>query len=87
MIFVVVVAQASCPDDYRGKFNRFNSDVSEIKDQYVAELEGILKKVESEGRGVAAYIAESMLSCGGQVIPPDGYLNDVYRSVSVRWVA
>lgn len=73
--------QASCPDDYRGKFNRFNSNAADIKDQYVAEIEGILKKVNGEGRGVAAFIAESMLSCGGQVILPDGYLNDVYQLV------
>lgn len=45
----------------------------------MAELEGILQKVKSDGRAVAAYISESMLSCGGQVIPPDGYFSDVYR--------
>lgn len=58
--------QASCPDAYRGKFNRFNSSISDVKDQYVSEVESILKKVKDDGRGVAAYIAESLVSCGGQ---------------------
>lgn len=58
--------QASCPDIYRGKFNRFNSSIGDTKDQYVSEVESILKKVKDDGRGVAAYIAESLVSCGGQ---------------------
>lgn len=32
----------------------------------ISEVESILKKVEDDGRGVAAYIAESLVSCGGQ---------------------
>ncbi|XP_031629435.1 alanine--glyoxylate aminotransferase 2-like [Contarinia nasturtii] len=72
---------ASCPDDYRGKYNRFNSTLDRLKDQYVAEIESIAKKVSEEGRGVAAYIAESFQSCGGQIIPPKGYLKDVYKVV------
>lgn len=64
---------------YRGKFNRFNSSENNVKDQYISEIESITKNIEDNGRGVAAYIAESLLSCGGQVIPPEGYFRDVYR--------
>ena len=28
---------------------------------------------------VAVYIHEPMLSCAGQIIPPKGYLKDVYK--------
>lgn len=73
--------QASSPDSYRGKYNRFNSTLGNIKDQYVAEIEAIAEKIADEGRGVAAYIAESLQSCGGQIIPPEGYLQDVYKYV------
>lgn len=45
----------------------------------MAEIEAIVKNVSEEGRGVAAYIAESLQSCGGQIIPPEGYLKDVYK--------
>lgn len=71
--------QASCPDSYRGKFNRFNSTIDGIKDRYVSEIESIAQKLADEGRGVSAYIAESLQSCGGQIIPPEGYLQDVYK--------
>ncbi len=33
--------------------------------------------------GCAAFIMESVLSCGGQVMPPAGYLRRVYAAVSV----
>ncbi|PIO54003.1 aminotransferase, class III, partial [Teladorsagia circumcincta] len=36
---------------------------------------------ESNGRTVAAYFAEALQSCGGQVIPPPGYFTDVARHV------
>lgn len=77
--FYCCFVQASCPDDYRGKFNRYNSSSDTIKDQYIAEVESIAKKVADEGRGIAAFIAESLQSCGGQIIPPEGYFEDIYR--------
>lgn len=76
---MLLYVQASCPDSYRGRFNRFNSSPDDIKEKYVSEIEAIAHKVKDEGRGLACYIAESLQSCGGQVIPPEGYLEDVYR--------
>lgn len=66
---------------YRGKFNRFNTSPEIIKDQYIAEFDEIAKKVSEEGRGIAGYIAESLQSCGGQIIPPEGYFQDIYNVV------
>lgn len=74
-----IAFQASCPDDYRGKFNRFNCTGNEVKDRYVDEIASIVNNISDNGRGVAAYIAESFQSCGGQILPPDGYFEDVYR--------
>lgn len=34
-----------------------------------------------DGKGVAAFIAESLQSCGGQIIPPTGYFERIYRLV------
>lgn len=48
---------------------------------YAKEIEEICEKVKEQGDGVCAYIAESMLSCGGQIIPPDNYLREVYKNV------
>lgn len=77
--FKSFVFQASCPDDYRGKFNRFNCTGNEVKDRYVDEIASIVNNITEKGRTIAAYIAESFQSCGGQIIPPEGYFQDVYR--------
>src|SRR5699024_1140042 len=37
--------------------------------------------MEEKGEGICAFIAESLLSCGGQVIPPKNYLKEVYKHV------
>lgn len=39
------------------------------------------KKIKEEKGGVCAFIAESMVSCGGQVIPPENYFEEVYDHV------
>lgn len=71
--------QASSPDTYRGKFNQYNSSPDQLKNLYVDEIESICRNIKANGKGVAAFIAESLQSCGGQIIPPDGYFEDVYK--------
>jgi hypothetical protein len=34
-----------------------------------------------KNRGVAAFIHESIVGCGGQIVPPQGYLQQVYEAV------
>lgn len=34
-----------------------------------------------KNRGVAAFIHESIVGCGGQIVPPRGYLQQVYEAV------
>lgn len=38
-----------------------------------------------DGKGVAAFIAESLQSCGGQIIPPVGYFENIYRFVKLNF--
>ncbi|OQR73828.1 alanine--glyoxylate aminotransferase 2 1-like [Tropilaelaps mercedesae] len=52
-----------------------------IGELYAEEIGRILKKIESEGRGPAAFICESLISCGGQIVLPDNYLKSVYAKV------
>ncbi|VDO99342.1 unnamed protein product [Heligmosomoides polygyrus] len=65
---------APCPDVYRGEYRL---DDEELNDAEKLEKAG----AESEGRTIAAYFAEALQSCGGQVIPPAGYFADVARHV------
>lgn len=66
------------PDDYRGKWKRGTADLGKL---YAEEVRTKLTQIEAQGRGVAAYIAETYPSVGGQIMPPDGYLKAVYAHV------
>ena len=51
------------------------------------ESSRVLQNIKSLGRKPpAAFISESLLSCGGQVILPDGYLKDVYANMKAAGV-
>jgi 4-aminobutyrate aminotransferase-like enzyme len=67
---------APLADDYRGRYRRGDAQAGAKYAGHVAE---ILERVKAEGRGVAAYIAETLPSLGGQIVFPPGYLAEVYR--------
>jgi 4-aminobutyrate aminotransferase-like enzyme len=69
---------APIPDDYRGIYRRGEPNLGARYARHVAD---ILTDVRTQGRGAAAYIAESMPSVGGQIVFPSGYLAEVYRYV------
>src|SRR4029077_17311940 len=69
---------APLPDDYRGRYRRGDTQAGTKYARHVAE---ILTRTKAEGRGVAAYIAETLPSVGGQIVFPPGYLAEVYRHV------
>src|SRR4029077_4394195 len=48
---------------------------------YAAHVGEILERAGREGRGVAAYIAETLPSVAGQIEFPPNYLAEVYRRV------
>jgi len=65
------------PDAYRGLYR--NGD-THLSSRYAAHVGKALERAEPHG-GAAAFICESILSCAGQVVLPEGYLNDVYFQV------
>jgi 4-aminobutyrate aminotransferase-like enzyme/Ser/Thr protein kinase RdoA (MazF antagonist) len=69
---------APLADDYRGLYRREDKQAGEKYARHVAE---ILERTRVEGRGVAAFIAETLPSVGGQIVFPPGYLAEVYRHV------
>lgn len=75
------IYKASCPDTYRGRYNDKTHPNQDLCALYTNEVDEIIKNIESKGKGVAAFIAESLQSCGGQVIPPAGYFDRIYRFV------
>ena len=66
------VQLAELPDPYRGRIRSADQQAGVAYAASVAEAIG--RAVEHDARGPAAFIAESISGCGGQVVFPDGYL-------------
>lgn len=71
------IFKAPMPDPYRGLYREGEFDLG-VK--YAAHIADAIKQVEAQG-GVAGFICESVLSCGGQIVLPDGYLQAAYQHV------
>ncbi len=69
---------APLADDYRGPYRRDDKQAGAKYARHVAE---ILSRTRAEGHGVAAYIAETLPSVGGQIVFPPNYLAEVYGHV------
>ena len=66
------------PDSFRGLYQ---GDKSETGAKYAAHIDEAIADIKAKGRGVSAFIAESIVSCGGQIDLPDNYLKWAYESV------
>ncbi len=75
------VRVAPLPDDYRGLYGREVMDRAVRYAMHVGEAFGSLS---SSGQAPGAFIAESILSCGGQIEPPAGYLEEAFRIARSR---
>ena len=69
---------APIADDYRGLYRRGDAAAGKKYARHVAE---ILERLRAEGKGAAAYIAETLPSVAGQIVFPPGYLAEAYRHV------
>ncbi|XP_069781509.1 ethanolamine-phosphate phospho-lyase-like isoform X2 [Narcine bancroftii] len=69
---------APSPDIYRGKYKEDHPDPASA---YADEVKVLIQEAKKKGRKMAAFIAESMQSCGGQIIPPPGYFQKVAQYV------
>lgn len=72
---------APIPCAYRGKYSKDEYSSEEVSKLYAQEVQKIINDAHGKDRSIAAFIHESMISCGGQVVLPPGYLQQVYRSV------
>jgi 4-aminobutyrate aminotransferase-like enzyme/Ser/Thr protein kinase RdoA (MazF antagonist) len=69
---------APLADDYRGEFRR---DDPQAGNKYAGQAAAVLQKAKSENRRIAAFIAESLPSVGGQIVFPKNYLSETYKHV------
>jgi 4-aminobutyrate aminotransferase-like enzyme len=68
------------PDGYRGlhKGKGMGADTGR---RYAAHVGETIKRIQAAGRAPAAFICESMLGCGGQIVLPEHYLNEAFKHV------
>ncbi len=70
-----------CPDSYRGKYRSSDFDEEKLADLYAREVIDAVENAERKGRRICLFLAESLQSCGGQVVYPKTYLRKVYTYV------
>lgn len=64
------------PDSYRGKYRG-----DEALTGYIDELKNILYSIKKNGKNISAFVVESIMGCGGQLILPDGFLERAFELV------
>ena len=64
------------PDPFRGKYRGQDSGIA-----YANEVQMILDKIQESGKQVSAFITESIMGCGGQLVPPQGFLKESFQKV------
>ncbi|WP_188190464.1 aminotransferase class III-fold pyridoxal phosphate-dependent enzyme [Nonomuraea sp. SYSU D8015] len=67
------------PDPYRGRLRAGRDD--DLGSRYATSVEEQISALAARGRRPAAYFAESLQSCGGQIVYPDGYLRHAFAHV------
>ncbi|TXF85431.1 aminotransferase class III-fold pyridoxal phosphate-dependent enzyme [Neolewinella aurantiaca] len=65
------------PDTFRG----IHRDAENPGQKYAAYARQRIAEWADQGEKLGGFIAESILSCGGQIVLPEGYLREVYREV------
>ena len=69
---------AEMPDGFRGARRGFGADAGEYYARSVSEA---VDRIRARGRQPAAFFAEGIMGCGGQMPLPEGYLKRAYAFV------
>jgi 4-aminobutyrate aminotransferase-like enzyme len=64
------------PDAFRGTYRGENTG-----EKYAEEVKKCIENIHQKDRNVAAFIIEPIISCGGQVELPSGFLSKAYEMV------
>jgi 4-aminobutyrate aminotransferase-like enzyme len=72
------VHKVPMPDVYRGAYRAGDPKAGE---KYAGHVRDAIEQMQRQGRNIAAFLCESVLGCGGQIVLPDGYLRAAYGYV------
>ena len=70
------IHKVPAPDTYRGIYKDENAGK-----KYADHIEEVILKMKKNGVAPSAFIVESILSCGGQVVPPPNYFKHAFEHV------
>ncbi|GAB2822168.1 aminotransferase [Alpinimonas psychrophila] len=70
---------ADIPNTYRGKYT--GPDAAK---RYAEDVTTLLDSADGPGENLAAFISEPVIGNAGGVVPPEGYLANVYEQVRAR---
>ncbi|MEJ2546732.1 MAG: aminotransferase class III-fold pyridoxal phosphate-dependent enzyme [Gemmatimonadota bacterium] len=68
---------APVPDPFRGRYRYGDPSAGE---RYARTVADELRAAESRGRPAAAFFAESVPGCAGQIVPPQGFLPAAFEA-------
>jgi 4-aminobutyrate aminotransferase-like enzyme len=66
------------PDAYRGRYRGVDEESGR---RYAEAIDGAAASLEGQGHAVSAFICESLLGCGGQIVLPRGFLAEARQRV------
>ncbi|XP_022238860.1 5-phosphohydroxy-L-lysine phospho-lyase-like [Limulus polyphemus] len=72
---------APLPCGYRGKYTSTEYSQEELGELYSNEVKKLINEAHNNGRNIGAFIVESIISCGGQLLLPPNYLRNTYKYV------
>ena len=64
------------PDSFRGKYRGTDTTI-----EYANEVKLLIRNIKNKGNKLGGFIIEPILSCGGQVELPEGFLKNIYPQV------
>jgi len=64
------------PDAFRGNYRGKNTG-----EKYAEEVQKLIDGIKTKNRDVCALIVEPIISCGGQIELPEGFLANAYKAV------
>jgi len=72
------VHNVTMPDVYRGPYKATDPEAGKM---YAAEVQKAVEKIRGKGKNPAAFICESLMGVGGQIVLPDNYLKEAFNHV------
>ena len=72
------VHKVTTPDPYRGPY-KYGDKLAGKK--YARLVKEVIERIQSQGKRLAAFVAESIMGCAGQIFFPPGYLKEAFAYV------